>query len=94
MLHVFFVLWKKLVLKMNWLTDSMELSPFWEASGCATTEELLNILWNTTLHYCVHSPPVHILSQINPVHTILPLGTTALGEPWPPLQQVSTALYP
>jgi hypothetical protein len=24
----------------------------------------------------------------------LPLGITALGEPWPPLQPVSTALYP
>jgi hypothetical protein len=26
--------------------------------------------------------------------TYLPLGATALGEPWPPLQPISTALFP
>jgi hypothetical protein len=34
-----------------------------------------------------------VLAQIRFLFSFIPLGSTALGEPWPPLQPVSTALH-
>jgi hypothetical protein len=46
-----------------------ELNPSSEATSRSATPEFLNMLWNTKVHYRVHTRPlVPILRQIKPVH--------------------------
>ena len=57
----------------NWLTNSMELSPWW-ASSSTSSQEIPCMLWNLTVHHRIHKshPPVHIVSQINLAHAFHP----------------------
>ena len=54
------------------LTYSMEQSPSWEANRFAASQEIPRILWNPKVHYRTHKrpPPVPILGQLDPVHTL------------------------
>jgi hypothetical protein len=53
-------------------TNSMELSASWEATSRLATQEF-PIMCNPKFHYRVQNySPVHILSQIYPVHTTPP----------------------
>jgi hypothetical protein len=38
-------------IKINSITNSMELSPSWEAASCAAIQEFSNILCNPKVHY-------------------------------------------
>jgi len=56
---------------INMLTYSMQQSPSWEANRFPASQEIPRILWNPKVHYLIQNcpPPVHILSQLDPVHT-------------------------
>jgi hypothetical protein len=57
--------------KIDWLTDSKELSHTREAASCVATQDFPKTLLNSKVHYRVHKSPLLApsLSHINPVYT-------------------------
>jgi hypothetical protein len=51
----------------------MQKRPSWEGNRFSASQEIPCILWNMNVHYRIHSIPqsVPILSQINPLHTLI-----------------------
>jgi hypothetical protein len=55
------------------LSNSMEQS-LWKANSCLASQENPCLLWNPNVRYHVHKslPLVPVLSQMHPVHTLIP----------------------
>ena len=58
------------------LNNYMEQSSYWEADKFFASQEIPPILWNTQVYYRIHQnrPSDPILSQINPVHALIPFS--------------------
>ena len=66
--------WTVAYLLTSLLSNAIQHSPSWEANRFSAKQKIPRIWWNPKVHYRIHKcqPPVPILNQIDPVHTLLP----------------------
>jgi hypothetical protein len=87
-------------LRTYFLTNSMELGPFWETNCFSSSQEIPRIVCNPKAHYSIHKcpKPGPILSQTDPVHDLshflkihlnIILIPTPKSSKWSPYPQVS-----
>jgi len=65
------------------LTHSLEHSPSWEANRFSASQEIPHILWNPNVRNRVYKcPPLHILSQIDPILAPHPTSWRSILTLW------------
>jgi len=55
--------------ELKYIIVFMERSPYWEADCCSTGQDILRLLWNLEVHYCVHEGPhqnQNVLEKFSP----------------------------
>jgi hypothetical protein len=73
-----------IILGLSPKDDSRVEYSLWKTGDHSSGQEILQLLWNLKVHYCVHKSPsfVAILSWIDPAHVLMPYF---LKKSWDPI---------